>query len=236
MSRGRSDDTSDGDASSFLLHIDKPWNNPFGMLVVKGTEVEESNTVVDKLTIMKPIFDYGDYEKKMYSAKLCEDGGGIVVTEPTIPGYLWQNPKAIQMLVDDSFDEKGVCQPSFRTYKTIRTDMKKDRATRTKEIVYRFPRGVTCNNEFFNTENRRSSQLDLDTDIIMHKVAFGEDSDTGLSVHNFLLALVWKVAIDGEGKKTIVEDDAVKGTAKMFAKLGLKKLGTNSTNMDEEAD
>ena len=132
------------DPISFLLYIEQPWKNPFGMIVIKGTEVEEANTVVDKLTIMKPIFDYTDFDKKLFKARLCNDGGGIIISEPTIPGYLWQNPTEIQLLVDDTEDVGNVCQPSFRTYKTIRTDMKKDRNTRTKDIVYRFPSGVTC--------------------------------------------------------------------------------------------
>jgi hypothetical protein len=47
------------------------------------------------------------------------------VVEPTIPGYLWQNPTDIHTLVDDDIIS---CQRTMQTYKTIRTDSKKNRA------------------------------------------------------------------------------------------------------------
>ena len=236
MSHIRDDDddddtTEDGvDTASFPLFIEKPWRNPFGMMVVKGTEVEEDNTVVDKLTILKPIFDIKDFDGNMYKGRLCSDGGGIIATEPSIPGYLWQNPKEIQLLVDEADRVDKVCQPSFRTYKIIRTDMKKNVKTQTKEVVYRFPRGVTCNNEFFNKANRRSSQLDLDTEIYLKPDELGEDEDTGESIKVFLPFIVWRVAIDGAGKQTADEDEDVNALGKAFARAGIKKRGTPNPN------
>lgn len=226
--------TSSGNdpTTTFTLHIDHPWKNPFGMLVVKGTEVEESNTVIDKLTILKPIFDYSDFDKKMFKGRLCHDGGGMIITEPTLPGYIWQDPKSIQMLIDEADSIAAVCQPSYRTFKTIRTDMKKDRTTRTRDIVYRFPTGMTCNNEFFNSQNRRSSQLDLDCDMHIHKIEIGEDEELN-TLYQFCPFIVWRVAIDGLGKQTTDDGDGGLGAAtKAFAKLGIKKRGTA---MDEDS-
>jgi hypothetical protein len=228
--RGDDDDSVDGDTETFTLDIEKPWRNPFGIMVIKGTEVEEENTVVDKLTIMKPIFDSKDFEDKLYKGRLCNDGGGIIVTEPTIPGYLWQHPKEIQLLVDEEDFVEKVCQPTFRTYKTHRTDMKKNVKTHTKEVIYRFPRGVTCNNEFFNKQNRRSSQLELDTEMVIKQDEIGEDSE-GTVLYQFLPFLVWRVAIDGAGKQTADEDEDVSAASKAFARLGIKKRGTNPNAM-----
>lgn len=227
--RDNDDTSTDGSSVSgglFNLHIEHPWKNPFGMLVIKGTEVEEENTVIDKLTIMKPIFDVNDFEEKRYKGRLCSDGGGIIATEPTIPGYLLLDPKAIQLLVDDKHMIDNVCQPTFRTYKTIRTEMKKDASTRKKEVVYRFPPGVTCNNEFFNTTNRRSSQLELDTQLVMAQQLVGEDEEDN-PIMNYCPFIVWRVSIDGLAKQTAdEEDDGVSAAQKAFAKFGIKKKGT----------
>jgi hypothetical protein len=217
------DDDGPGDSTSFSLFVDKPWKNPFGMMVVKGRDVEEENTVIDKLTIMKPIFDYNDFDDKLYKGRLCADGGGIIATEPTIPGYLWKNPADIQIQVDNGESIDDVCKASYRTYQTIRT------STLTKEVTYRFPSGTTCNNEYFNTQNRRSSNLELDTDVVFYRQEMGEDENNN-SIYTYCTFIVWRVAIDGAGKQTSAKDDDVTAATRALARLGIKKRGTNTTS------
>jgi hypothetical protein len=162
---------------------------------------------------------------------LTTDGDGIIVTEPTIPGYLWQNPTDIQALV---LDDDDICQRTMQTYKTIRTDMKKNRDDlRTHDVVYRFPPGVTCNNEFFNSQNRRSSQHELDTELCLYKQVLGLDQN-GQPVVQFCPFIVWKMAIDGEGKQTEDDDDALNKTSKAFARLGIKVGTKPPERMDED--
>jgi predicted RNA-binding protein with TRAM domain len=213
--------------STYQLNIDEPWKNPFGILTIKGTKVVEENTVMDKLTIMKPIFDINDFEKNVFQGTLLEDGSGIIITEPTIPGYMWDNVNEIQKLIDA--DSTGVCEPSLLTFKTIRTDLKKHRELQTTQNTYLFPDGVTCNNEFFNKQTRRSSQLDLDTEMFVHGQKIGESED-GEAIIQYCSFIVFKLGIDGAGKQT-EEADEVRGVNKAFARLGIKTKGTKS--MDE---
>jgi hypothetical protein len=217
-------------SSSTLFPITVKIRNPFGILTVIGNKVEEDKTVIDKLTIMKPIFDINDFEKKFHKARLTHDGKGLIATEPTIPTYLWSNPKAVLELVDE---EHGSCDATFQTFKTIRTDMKKKRDLRTHEVLYKFPPGTTCNNEFFNKVNRRSSNYELDTELIVFENEVGQTED-GDKIVQFCPFVVWRMAIDGPGKQTEDEDDQVlNGATKAFARLGLKtKAGTS--RMDED--
>jgi hypothetical protein len=222
------------DGPSYQLHIEKFWKNPNGMLAIKGNEVVEDNTVMDKLTIMKPIYDMDDFDNKLYKARLTDEGDGLIVTEPTIPGYLWKNPAEIQALVDLDNDD-GVCQKTELTYKTIRMDMKKNRDYKTHEVTYFFPKGTTCNNEHFNRANRRSSQYELNTDMYVYELQIGEDQE-GRDIVQYCPFIVWRMAIDGEGKQTEDDDDGVRGAEKALARLGIKvgtKKKTNDSSMDD---
>ncbi len=219
-----------GEMQTFQLYFEEPWKNPFGMVCIVGTKVEHEKTVIDKLTIIKPVFDINDNQRELFKGRLNSDGTGIIVTEPTIPGFLWQNPQDIQELIDAEEDE--ICDRSFQTYKTIRTDMKRNKDLLSHEVIYRFPKGVTCNNEFFNSMNRRSSHYELDTDMIIYKQVLGVDEQNN-NIIQFCPCLVWKMAIDGEGKQTDDDDDALSRTSKAFAKLGIKVGTRGSSRMDD---
>jgi hypothetical protein len=104
----------------YQLYIEQFWKNQTnGMRAITGNEVlvQESTPAIDKLSIMKPICDLDDFDLQLYSARL-NDGGrtGTIVTEPTIPGYLWRNPAKIQELVDDHGAPGGICQKTELTY------------------------------------------------------------------------------------------------------------------------
>jgi hypothetical protein len=219
---------------TYQLHIEQFWKNPNGMLCIKGNEVVEDNTVLDKLSIMRPIFDMDDFDNKLYKACLTRDGDGIIITEPTIPGYLWKNPTKIQALVDLEADE--VCKKTELTYKTIRMDMKKNRQYRTQKCTYLFPHGTTCNNEHFNKKNRSSSKNDLDTEIYVYEVQIGTDEENNEDIVQFCPFIVWRMAINGEGKRTDDDDDGVRGASKALARLGIKVGEKKSNAMDEDRE
>jgi hypothetical protein len=224
---------------SYQLYIEQFWKNPNGMLAIRGNEVVQENTVVDKLSIMKPIFDMDDFDLKLYSARLNDGGTGIIVTEPTIPGYLWRNPAKIQELVDDGAPG-GICKKTELTYKTIRIDMKKNREYRSHEVTYFFPQGVTCNNELFNgssTKGRRSDHFELDTEMFVYEVELGKDQDDN-DIVQFCPFIVWRMAIDGAARQTEDDDDGVRGASKALARLGIKvgEKPTKSRDVDLNMD
>ncbi len=218
-----------GVTPTYQLNFQEPWKNPNGMLTVVGHQVEVDNTVMDKLTIMKPIFDMKDYDKKHYKARLTQQGDGIIITEPTIPAYLWENPVEIQELVDDDY---VLCEATLRTYKTIRTDMKKHKPqSLTQDITYLFPDSITCNNEFFNKLNRRNSQFELDMEMVVFQQELKEKDHRGHLAIEYLPFVVWKLAIDGPGKQTEDDDEENQGISKAFARLRVRGGTTASSDM-----
>lgn len=222
---------------TYQLYIEQFWKNPNGMLAIRGNEVVQENTVVDKLSIMKPIFDMDDFDLKLYSARLNDGGTGIIVTEPTIPGYLWRNPTKIQELVDDGAPG-GICKKTELTFKTIRIDMKKNREYRTHEVTYFFPNGVTCNNELFNgssTKGRRSDHFELDTEMFVYEVELGKDQDDN-DIVQYCPFIVWRMAIDGAARQTEDDDDGVRGASKALARLGIKVGEKRSKDFDLNMD
>ena len=213
--------------ATYQLYIEKYMNNPFGMLCIRGNEVQVEKNMVDKLTILKPIFDMDDFDLKLYKAALTKGGTGIVVTEPTIPGYLWKNPVKIQELID--FDQKSSCTKSELTYKFIRMDMKKNREHRTHEVIYYFPQDITCNNQHFNGSKKMGEKQELITEMFVFELEIGVDADKGNEpIFQYCPFLCWKMAINGEDKQVDDDEDGLRGATKALARLGIK-VGEKST-------
>jgi hypothetical protein len=203
---------------SYQLYVDQFWLNPFGMFCVRGNEVQVDKSVVDKLTIYKPIFDMDDYDLLIYKASLTKGGVGITITEPTIPGYLWKNPSKIQALIDADHDK---CSKSELTYKTIRMDMKENREHRSHDVTYYFPEDMTCNNRHFNGSKKNDGEKqELFTEMFVYELELGLDEE-GNTITQFCPFVVWRMAINGEEKKTDDDDDGIRGTNKALARLGI---------------
>jgi hypothetical protein len=165
----------------------------------------------------------------LYKASLIKDGIGISITEPTIPGYLWKNPSVIQALIDET-DNK--CSKSELTFKTIRIQMKENREYRTHDVTYYFPQDFTCNNRHFNGAKKNDGEKqELVTEMFVHELELGTDEE-GTPIMQYCPFIVWRMAINGEEKKTDDDDDGIRGTNKALARLGItvgeksNKLGT----------
>jgi hypothetical protein len=209
----------------FQLYFDEFYSNPNGMLCIVGKEVVQDKTVLDKLTIMKPIWDMKDFDKKRYKARLSKHFNGVVITEPNIPNYFWKDPVEVQALVD--CDEREVCAKTELTYKTMKMHLKEHQEHITRDTLFLFPAGVTCSNEHFNKKNRGTTHL-LDVDVFMKDVVIGKGSD-GQNLVQYSPFVVWKMSINGENKRTDDDDDGISGASKAFARLGIT-LGTRRNN------
>jgi hypothetical protein len=76
-----------------MLSMDYPKRNPNGMMVFHANDMKVDKELIDCITIYKPLFNARDIKKT--KAMLHEDGGGILVTEPSVPTYMIKKVKEI---------------------------------------------------------------------------------------------------------------------------------------------
>jgi hypothetical protein len=215
---------------TYHLNFMKPWQDPcHGMIAIKGLQWEDPVTkqVVDKLSIYKPIYDINDYKEGRYQARLSQSGDAIIVTEPVVAEYLWNEAtggNSIQNLVDGA----NLCQVTDKSYKITRTRFMENKEYRTFETRYLFPPGVTCNNEFFN--GTPGTHLKLVTKMVLQKRLLGQDGNN-LPIYSFMPFVVWKMAIDGDDSRTSAkkQEDPDSFLSDALSSLGIN-LGTNNNN------
>jgi hypothetical protein len=210
------------------LSFNRPWAyNTGGIMAVKGVNYEDSTTrqVVDKLSIYKPIFDIEDMKSKRYAARISQDGGGIIVTEPSVPQFLWEDADGIQNLVDGS----NVCTVTRLSYRVHGTRFAENDEIRTTEVEYRLEDGITINNEFFNQDCNGAPPATpflLEPKMVVQKRVLMTDR-SGNDVVDFMPFVVWKMAIDGEDARTSVKKTSPTDClADAFDRLGIH-IGTS---------
>jgi len=163
--------------NNFQLFPNEPWMNPNGIicLEIQDLRADNSKKIVTKLRILKHIPDVKDIEKGRYSAKLSATGDGIFATEPAQPDYLAcrDNVDAITACIEG----ENVCDQTKAVYEAVTTAMKKNVDLRSREVIYAFPKGMTCNNKSFNDESdgtKPNDDFELKTTIAFD-VRFGRD-------------------------------------------------------------
>jgi len=140
---------------------------------------------------------------KKVKASLLIDGTGIVITEPSVPQYLYKDLKSMYAL--DA--EAEACEATIRAHKVASTGIKRDEKRQVKQVTVKFPDGMSCNNEFFNN----SGTSKLKTNIrFMEVVICQEEDEDGLvnDVNQTCTYVFWKVAIDGTDRRLREESDS----------------------------
>lgn len=62
------------------------WRNPDGIVSTIASDVKLSDgRIVDRIRVMIPFHDIADFEQKLFSARLSEDGASFYLTMPSVP-------------------------------------------------------------------------------------------------------------------------------------------------------
>jgi hypothetical protein len=77
----------------FTLDFEKPEKNPCGIMVFRANDVKHGSKLIDKVTILKPLYDPRDC--KLLKATLDADGLGITYTELSSPSYFLKDASLI---------------------------------------------------------------------------------------------------------------------------------------------
>ena len=187
----------------YILDIENPENNRNGILVIRGNEVvvNDATEMVDVLTIYKPLFDLRDAEKS--KACLLPDWRGIQITEPKVPLCFSENAKDMHRMEG----KNQICEPTLRAHLAAANDIRKQPRRQQKQVIMRFPDGLTCNAQHFNGKNKhepcklKNNVRTMETVSMKEKDIFSGEREKTATVQ----FIFWKVVIEAAPRR--LEDD-----------------------------
>jgi hypothetical protein len=170
-----------------------------------------------------------------------------VVIEPTVPAFLSDDPEGIQALVDNEKPGDEVCPNTVRSYKVLATRLQENAHLATKEIHYKFPPGVTCNNEHYNLDedgNPPSNPYKLETIFRVSPRIIGYLKDKKgkkKEIMSYLPFLTWRMVMDVDEQferrtKAAKKKNPTTSLTKAFGALGVGYLGKAKPDDDENED
>ena len=127
--------------------MDRPYANAYGLIpfYVSNCSVgANSDVLVDKIVLKLPFLDTDDFKEKRFDAKLQHDG--VLVTMPTVPLYLLDHD-----LVKKDYSKRAVSDESAKNaHLVLCTNLKLEPRRGVRKVLYKFPPGISCTNEYFN--------------------------------------------------------------------------------------
>ncbi len=144
----------------YYLSFSENDRNPYGISPIFAEIQVGTRKTFDAVTIFKPIFDFKDFgDSKNIKAELLEDGTGMIITEPVLPHFLLHS-------VNEIHQQEGTrtCLWTTREHSAQATSIiRGGDERRFKRTLLRFPTGVVCTLDIYNTHEERDSPNGLKT-------------------------------------------------------------------------
>jgi hypothetical protein len=159
----------------FNLDFDKPEKNPFGIMVFRANAVEHDGQLIDKVTIMKPLYDPRD--RKSLKATLDEDGTGITYTELSSPSYLFKDADLIHETEKEHTTAGLACEKTCQAHQVAANSIQSKEELRLQRVRLNFPDEVSC--KIFTQADKKASKKGnkLKNNFRMVEVKIGESAD-----------------------------------------------------------
>ena len=183
------------------MDTSNPEQNSGGIWAYLATDVvpKDSKQAYNVIVVVKPIADFDDYEKGRYSATLVADGSGIIITEPTAPGFIVQDLK--KLYTREERDKDPVFSRIHFGHNTAAIAVKGNIARRLKKVRYNFPENKKCKMGVFNP-GAMGTKL-RPTLRISEGVPLKFRADNHQPTYNY--ACIWTVIVD-EAEERQVDD------------------------------
>lgn len=139
-----------------------PENHPDGILCLRINNDSAGNRLVDTYVIYCVMTDPRDFQD--YKAWLLPDGSGIKIRKPKLPSFFLQDIPL--------FYEKESAISSTTRMSEVHAMVANNIVTggpsrQTRQITLYFPHGITCNNQYFNDNERKGDPISLETHPLM---------------------------------------------------------------------
>jgi hypothetical protein len=189
--------------------------------------------VYDYFEVMRYIPDGRDIlnlkgKRSVVSAKLLENGTGMVITEPLLPSYMWQNLPELNEGDRFSKEKKIDYLGKVKLYKESGENL--------RQTTLYFPDGVIGSTEYigadFDSTERGTDLALFDNMFYVPIPSVTEEDDAEILCYYGY----WKIGVKGTTKKLNWNSDAdVDSAVNRLGKLRLtKKKGESKTEQDEQ--
>ena len=206
------------DNNEFQLYLDDPYNNPFGILVIKRSKKNTGNEMVGQLRIYFAQFNQEDAHS--LDPQLSIDGSMLCVSRTAQPNPLVRDLKKLHY-----FTAKDQADEEDDVYEGLLSIEQKlvNSAQNKKKFYYKFPPGMTCNSNHFNPNWK--DQLDVDATV--HMVPFDSKTvDEGtreiVPYVAMMPVVAVELAIDGQSKSMGDSDETVDSVTNAMKKMQTK--------------
>lgn len=179
-----------------------------GIFPIMANEVVVGTEKMSCLNIIVPLLDPRDLKKTHYSARLLQDYSGIIITQPTVPFFIYNSMKEMY-----DINKRDTCAQTKLQHDVVGTAICEDTSRQTKTTVWKFPPGMTCTNEYFNEDVRTKTATMYDLKTYSKFVYQTHVVDIKLSktLKWYAPYLVWKLyvvnTVAKTGIKPVEEDD-----------------------------
>ena len=206
-------------------------NPGYGVSYVEKFPDQDGSMVYDYFEVMRYIPDGRDIlnlkgKRSVVSAKLLEDGTGMVITEPLLPSYMWQNLPEM--------DEGDPFSKSKRIDFLGKVKLYKESGEHLRQTTLYFPDGVIGSTDYIGADpdsTDRGKDLALFENMFYVPIPSVTDEDDAeiLCYYGY-----WKIGVKGTTKKVNWHSDAdVDSTVSRMVKLRLTKKRGESKTQDE---
>ena len=204
----------------------------YGVTYVERFPDAKGAMVYDYFEVMRYIPDGRDIlnlkgKGAIVSAKLLQDGTGMVISEPLLPSYMWQNLPEMNDGEEFSKEKKIDYLEKVKLYK--------ESGEKTRQTTIYFPDGVIGSTEYIGADpdsTERGTDLALFDNMFYVPIPSVTDEDDAevLCYYGY-----WKIGVKGSTKKLKWNSVAdVDSTVSRMVKLRLtKKKGESKTELDE---
>ena len=149
----------------FQLHFDDPTRNPYGVRVLRLSDVSTGISLVGMIVIYMALNNLNDI--KHFAPRLSEDGSMLIVNREAQPSPIFpENVALIQYFT--ASDGKETDDKTYINALDVQAEMvrkSKMMGGFNKDFYYKFPNGITCNSDHFNPNKK--GQLGVDAEMVL---------------------------------------------------------------------
>ena len=172
----------------FTLNFTYGTQNRDGMMVLRTNDVVKGQEVFDLITIYKPLLDPDDH--KSVKATLHDDGRGITIAEPSVPGFIIKDWQTMHEL-----EHTSKCELTVKSHNLAVAQVRNSPFLLQKKTTFSFPDCITCKPANNTGKNKLKNEF---------RMLRSEPDRNGLQTLRYYI--YWTLIIDREPRLLSTQD------------------------------